>query len=255
MTYSSALFVAGLDGSLEQAQEAKYERMLAGARRRGRAPRPRDRLRLGRLRRVRGAHARLPRDRHHDLEGAARVRARAHPRRRASSTSWTCASSDYRDLRGQFDRIVSIEMIEAVGERWWPAYFRKLRECLKPGGARVHPVHHHRRGRLRALPRAQRLHPRVHLPRRHARPRGALSKRARARQGSRRTSPSASACTTPRRCAAGASAVDARSGEIRALGFDEQVPRPLALLPALLRGRVRRPAASTSMQLELERPA
>ena len=41
---------------------------------------------------------------------------------------------DYRDLDGQYDRIVSIEMIEAVGERWWPAYFRKLRDCLKPGG-------------------------------------------------------------------------------------------------------------------------
>jgi cyclopropane-fatty-acyl-phospholipid synthase len=29
---------------------------------------------------------------------------------------------------------VSIEMIEAVGERWWPAYFRKVRESLRPGG-------------------------------------------------------------------------------------------------------------------------
>jgi len=41
---------------------------------------------------------------------------------------------DYRDLEGQFDRIVSVEMIEAVGERWWQAYFAKLRDCLKPGG-------------------------------------------------------------------------------------------------------------------------
>jgi len=44
---------------------------------------------------------------------------------------------DYRDVEGQFDRIVSIEMIEAVGEVWWPAYFRMLRERLAPGGSVV----------------------------------------------------------------------------------------------------------------------
>jgi len=44
---------------------------------------------------------------------------------------------DYRDVDGQFDRIVSIEMLEAVGERYWPAYFDKLRACLKPGGTCV----------------------------------------------------------------------------------------------------------------------
>jgi cyclopropane-fatty-acyl-phospholipid synthase len=41
---------------------------------------------------------------------------------------------DYRDVSGRFDRIVSIEMIEAVGEAYWPTYFAKLRECLAPGG-------------------------------------------------------------------------------------------------------------------------
>ena len=41
---------------------------------------------------------------------------------------------DYRDLRGQFSRVVSIEMIEAVGERYWPAFFRKIDEVLAPGG-------------------------------------------------------------------------------------------------------------------------
>jgi cyclopropane-fatty-acyl-phospholipid synthase len=44
---------------------------------------------------------------------------------------------DYRDVEGQFDRIVSIEMLEAVGERYWPVYFDKLRACLKPGGTCV----------------------------------------------------------------------------------------------------------------------
>lgn len=41
---------------------------------------------------------------------------------------------DYRTTEGQFDRIVSIEMLEAVGEAYWPAYFAQLRDRLKPGG-------------------------------------------------------------------------------------------------------------------------
>ncbi len=41
---------------------------------------------------------------------------------------------DYRDQDGRFDRIASIEMIEAVGEQFWPAYFNQLNQRLKPGG-------------------------------------------------------------------------------------------------------------------------
>ena len=44
---------------------------------------------------------------------------------------------DYRDVEGGFDRIVSIEMLEAVGEAWWPAYFATLARCLKSGGRAV----------------------------------------------------------------------------------------------------------------------
>ena len=44
---------------------------------------------------------------------------------------------DYRDETAQYDRIVSIEMLEAVGEAYWPLYFEKLRSCLKPGGVAV----------------------------------------------------------------------------------------------------------------------
>ncbi len=40
---------------------------------------------------------------------------------------------DYRDERGVYDGIASIEMFEAVGERYWPVYFNTLRERLKPG--------------------------------------------------------------------------------------------------------------------------
>jgi cyclopropane-fatty-acyl-phospholipid synthase len=41
---------------------------------------------------------------------------------------------DYRDVAGQFDRVASIEMFEAVGQRYWPAYFQKIRDVLAPGG-------------------------------------------------------------------------------------------------------------------------
>ncbi len=44
---------------------------------------------------------------------------------------------DYRDIQGQFDHIVSIEMFEAVGMRHWPTYFETLKKCLKPGGHAV----------------------------------------------------------------------------------------------------------------------
>ena len=44
---------------------------------------------------------------------------------------------DYRDVQGTFDRIVSIEMVEAVGEAWWPAYFATLRDRLAAGGTAV----------------------------------------------------------------------------------------------------------------------
>jgi cyclopropane-fatty-acyl-phospholipid synthase len=44
---------------------------------------------------------------------------------------------DYRDVRGTFDRIVSIEMLEAVGEAYWPTYFQNLRNRLRPGGIGV----------------------------------------------------------------------------------------------------------------------
>lgn len=41
---------------------------------------------------------------------------------------------DYREVRGEFDRIASIEMFEAVGERYWPVFFETIRDRLKPEG-------------------------------------------------------------------------------------------------------------------------
>lgn len=41
---------------------------------------------------------------------------------------------DYRDITGSFDAVASIEMFEAVGEKFWPGYFEKVASVLKPGG-------------------------------------------------------------------------------------------------------------------------
>ncbi|UCJ18620.1 cyclopropane-fatty-acyl-phospholipid synthase family protein [Pseudomonas sp. MM211] len=46
----------------------------------------------------------------------------------------TLLLEDYRDLSGQFDKLVSIEMIEAVGHRFLPTYFDKCASLLKPNG-------------------------------------------------------------------------------------------------------------------------
>lgn len=44
---------------------------------------------------------------------------------------------DYRDVRGTYDMIVSIEMFEAVGEQYWASYFTQLRDRLKRGGRAI----------------------------------------------------------------------------------------------------------------------
>ena len=46
----------------------------------------------------------------------------------------TVLKQDYRDLQGQFDKLVSVEMIEAVGAQFMDTYFQTCSERLKPGG-------------------------------------------------------------------------------------------------------------------------
>jgi cyclopropane-fatty-acyl-phospholipid synthase len=131
MSYSSALFGGDLSRSLASAQEAKYERILRQLAAKDGA----NLLEIG-----------------CGWGGFAECAARAGNRVTAVSLSdaQTAYAServagaglrprvefqirDYRDLAGTFDGIASIEMFEAVGERYWPAFFRTLREALKPG--------------------------------------------------------------------------------------------------------------------------
>ncbi len=128
MTYSSALYNVP-DAALSEAQRAKYARILDKV---GEA--------RGNVLEVGcgwGGFAEAAAERAHDVTGitispsqhafaAARLGPKADIR-----------LEDYRHTKGQFDSIVSIEMFEAVGERYWPRYFQMLSERLKRGGRAV----------------------------------------------------------------------------------------------------------------------
>lgn len=135
MTYSSAIYSAGAQESLEEAQARKIARigdMLDvdsaktvleigcgwGA--------------LGRALATRGAHVTGLTLSPSQLEWARRAGEEA-----GLSHRLDLRLEDYRDARGSFDRIVSIEMIEAVGERYWPDYFGAISQRLKKGGCAV----------------------------------------------------------------------------------------------------------------------
>ncbi|WPY94827.1 cyclopropane-fatty-acyl-phospholipid synthase family protein [Limimaricola variabilis] len=131
MTYSSALF-EGSQQSLEAAQRHKYERLV-------------DRLGV-----VPGDHVleigcgwggfaeyaageRGLKVTGLTLSAAQLDYARDRIARAGLSDRVELRLEDYRDVRGSYDGIASIEMFEAVGERYWPVYFDGLRDRLHPG--------------------------------------------------------------------------------------------------------------------------
>ncbi len=63
--------------------------------------------------------------------------AQAHLAKAGLDTRAAVSFTDYRDVTGQYDRIVSLEMIEAVGEEHWPQFFSTLASRLNPGGHAV----------------------------------------------------------------------------------------------------------------------
>jgi cyclopropane-fatty-acyl-phospholipid synthase len=139
MTYSSALFDAAAGGhslTLQQAQQAKYRRVLERL-----APAPGARiLEIGcgwggfaeiAIRDF-GCHVTGLTLSREQLAFATERLARAGLADKAD-----LRFQDYRDLRGEFDHVVSIEMFEAVGERYWPDYFKAVSAALRPGGRAV----------------------------------------------------------------------------------------------------------------------
>lgn len=132
MTYSSACFTTGHTGDLVQAQQTKYQNMLDRIQ-----AKPGDRvLEIGC---GWGGFAEYAASRGIRVYGVTlSKRQLAYARERISRAGLENMASfelrDYRDLDGQYDHVVSIEMLEAVGEAYWPVYFDKLRGLLKPGG-------------------------------------------------------------------------------------------------------------------------
>ena len=129
MSYSSALYRPEDDGSLLAAQQAKYRRIL-------------DRLQASP-----GAHileigcgwggfAEMAVAEGMRVTGLTLSPAQlAWARKRVPQADLRL--QDYRDTQAQYDHLVSIEMFEAVGETWWPAYFATVAKALKPGGRAV----------------------------------------------------------------------------------------------------------------------
>ncbi len=131
MTYSSALFASGQE-SLERAQEAKYASVIdrMGAKTGDHV------LEIGcgwggfaeyaaarRGLKVTGL----------TISKAQAEFARARIRKAGLEDRVEIALRDYRDERGLYDGVASIEMFEAVGQRYWPTYFSALAGRLKPG--------------------------------------------------------------------------------------------------------------------------
>ena len=128
MTYSSALFT-GPGQSLEAGQTAKLEAMLART-----ATAPGDHiLEIGC---GWGSFAELA------LQGGRRVHGitlsteqKAYAEARTAGFEGARFSlTDYRDVAGSYDAVVSIEMAEAVGQAYWPDYAAAIARALKPGG-------------------------------------------------------------------------------------------------------------------------
>lgn len=132
MTYSSARFSAHVR-DLETAQRAKYEALADQL-----DVQPGEHiLEIGcgwggfaeHVARARGARVTAI-----TISDEQLAYASARIKRAGLSDRVDVRKQDYRDVEGRFDKVASIEMFEAVGEKYWPIYFAKIAEVLKPGG-------------------------------------------------------------------------------------------------------------------------
>ena len=134
MTYSSALYEGDEKRTLEEAQAAKYGRILQKL-----GPKPGSILEIGC---GWGGFMETAVKLGHKVKGLTLSDeqakfARSRMKTKNLADKGEVAIQDYRDEKAPFDYIVSIEMFEAVGERFWPAYFEKVKALLKPGGKAI----------------------------------------------------------------------------------------------------------------------
>ena len=216
MSYSAALYRAQDDGSLLAAQHAKYRRIL-------------DRLQAKAGERVLeigcgwGGFAELAVQAGLQVTGLT-----LSPAQLAWAQARVPAADlrlqDYRDTQAQFDHLVSIEMFEAVGERWWPTYFSTVARALKPGGKALIQSITIRDDLFSAYRRGtdfiqQYIFPGGMLPSRSA------FRRAAERQGLQVTDEFAFGPDYARTLAEWRAAFEAHWPQIAALGFDETFRR------------------------------
>lgn len=132
MTYSSACF-KNKDTSLIEAQEAKYQRIIDSIN----VDAGQNILEVGC-----GWGGLMEAASNQGInidcltisqEQAAYARDRAARIKSNSSGKVNILLQDYRDHQNQYDGIASIEMFEAVGEKYWATYFEMIQRCLKPG--------------------------------------------------------------------------------------------------------------------------
>jgi cyclopropane-fatty-acyl-phospholipid synthase len=131
MTYSSALF-SSEDQSLEDAQRAKQDRVMTLLDLSGGEQVLEIGCGWGSL------AGRIVREQGASLTGITLSPSQlAYAKRDLPNAFADLRLQDYREVTEQYDRIVSIEMLEAVGAEYWPVYFDKIRACLRPGGSAV----------------------------------------------------------------------------------------------------------------------
>ncbi len=129
MTYSAALF-KNPNESLEQAQHHKYDRILECLNQNS-----------GSLLEIGcgwgGFAERASARSNFDLKGITLSEAQLVYAKKRLGPNADIVLKDYRHQRGKFDHIVSIEMFEAVGERYWPTFFKQISSLLKKNGKAI----------------------------------------------------------------------------------------------------------------------
>jgi cyclopropane-fatty-acyl-phospholipid synthase len=132
MSYSSALFAEPLNG--EESLESAQKRKLSALGKRLKLKPNSDVLEIGC---GWGGFARICANKGHKVTAIT-----LSPSQKLWAENGTAIKAnppefqlcDYRDVTGAYDAIASIEMVEAVGQAYWPAYLDTIVRCLKPGG-------------------------------------------------------------------------------------------------------------------------
>lgn len=126
MTYSSGIFKTGTE-TLQQSQANKYDRMIDGL---GKTSGSLLEIGCG----WGGLAERAMQRGDFGIKGITlSTEQQAFAQKRLKNNA-TIALQDYRHQHGQYDNIVSIEMFEAVGEKFWSTYFAQIKNLLKPNG-------------------------------------------------------------------------------------------------------------------------